>query len=72
MVMYGKKTVWIDRRRVVIDLEYERECRERQKEMTSWNYVMCPSLKRFLLQRPNQEGWDGHIENVAQVRHCAK
>jgi hypothetical protein len=34
----------------VNDLEYGRECREMQEEMTSWNYVTCPSLKHILLE----------------------
>ena len=54
----------------VNDLECVRECRERKEEMTSWNYVMCPSRNHILLDCPHQEGWDGHIENLAEIRHC--
>jgi hypothetical protein len=34
----------------VNDLEYGREFRERQEEMTSWNYVMCLSRYHILLE----------------------
>jgi len=56
----------------VNDLEYWRECRERQEEMISWNYVMCPSRNHILLEWPQQEEWYGLTENLAEIRYCVK